>query len=124
MASIQREYWCNAVNNYIGLGRLAACRDEKFMNVSNVKVFDEEHLVQYEKNRIYILKCLQDVAQQGHVFSVCIQTLVLRYTRSVWLRCKRIQICTWTPSAIGFRLEADNTFTSNWINCVTREIVF
>ena len=54
-----------AVNNYIRLGR----RDEKLMNVSDVKVFDEEHVLQYERNRIYILKFQQDVAQQAHVFS-------------------------------------------------------
>ena len=27
---------------YLRLGRLAACRDEKLMNVNNVNVFDEE----------------------------------------------------------------------------------
>ena len=57
-----------AVNNYIRPGRLAACRDEKLMNVSNVKVFDDQHVLQYERNRIYILKFQQDVAQQDHVF--------------------------------------------------------
>ena len=31
-----------AFNNYIHLGRFAAGRDEKLMNVNNVKVFDEE----------------------------------------------------------------------------------
>ena len=60
-----------AVNKYIRLGRFVACRDEKLMNVSDVKVFDEEHVLQFERNRIYILKFQQDVAQQAHVFSIC-----------------------------------------------------
>ena len=33
-----------AVNNYIRLVRLAACRDEKLLNVKKVKVFDENAL--------------------------------------------------------------------------------
>ena len=33
-----------AINNYIRLGFFAACRDEKLLNVNNVKTFDEERI--------------------------------------------------------------------------------
>ena len=67
-------------------------------------------MLQYERNRIYILKlCQQDVAKRDHVFSIFIQTLAIRcnimlssgtlvFSEERVIAIREKQLCTLSPT--------------------------